>query len=731
MAYNRNALIVGIQDYNYLPKLQYSRNDAELMEQVLSEGYCLFSTKTLLDNQATSRAIRDQFKELLNKTEENGTFIFYFAGHGVPEGSTTFFVTLDQEDDIESTVSFSRLIELTNSYKKPGQNIIFILDCCHAGALSTEQINLSVGYLSNIQSQSITLIAGSESSGKAFEDDVAFQGIFTNHIFNGLSGSAANEDGDVTPSSLAEYVSRFLHFENKQKCIFKTTSIGSSCILSSGHIPNKKGNEILSPIEMETIENNIRTGIKNIEDNLQKNINDWKEVFYRRSCIDLTQIIEYKERKEKSYPELIDKLNIYNNKINSLIGQISDSLDIGTKTTDGIIIELIGQGGFGKVYVINIDGLKRAYKVYHGIQIGDKQKVQAFIRGYRAMQKLEHTNIVNVYNDTRSPIGFFMNYIEGPNFRHWWTEDASSIINVLHMIAQTLEHAHMRGVIHRDIKPENIIIDTSGKPYLTDFDLAWYSMATVYSAQGDAAAFGHYLYAAPEQYETPSSPITKKPTTDIYGFGQLCYFAICGSDPASDGSMSIAALRDRIQRWNVADAASLFVDMYEKCIQRKPSSRFQSMNEISTILLRIRQMLLDPDSNETLDKERFLRELNFSFNGSLDNSSYHLKSLSERTEIRLEEINSHKADIVFSVIREYTGFSGTFDQQRDAITNKLQSAIGQIKQINRGIQIDKFVDKSFRPYRVKIVVKYDILCFAGVLLCKDIITKVIDSIEAI
>lgn len=70
---------------------------------------------------------------------------------------------------------------------------------------------------------------------------------------------------------------------------------------------------------------------------------------------------------------------------------------------------------------------------------------------------------------------FTMDYIDGlPLIEYVETTRPKlpKIIAMMKTIADALHYAHTKNIIHRDIKPANILVDTSGKPYITDFGLA-------------------------------------------------------------------------------------------------------------------------------------------------------------------------------------------------------------------------------------------------------------------
>src|SRR5262249_40321677 len=105
-------------------------------------------------------------------------------------------------------------------------------------------------------------------------------------------------------------------------------------------------------------------------------------------------------------------------------------------------------------------------------------------------------------------------------------------------IAEALHYAHSRGVFHRDIKPGNILLDTSGKPYLSDFGLALKE-----DNLGKGPAFcGTVPYMSPEQPRGEGNRIDGR--SDIYSLGVVLYELLTGRRPFRGGNK--AELIDRI-----------------------------------------------------------------------------------------------------------------------------------------------------------------------------------------
>ena len=738
MRSNRRALIIGVQNYAILPLLKYARNDAELINAQLQEYNCQFSCLLLTNEQATAKSIRDSFRELFKDAADDAIIIFYFAGHGIVQDKATFLVTLDVEDDPESGVSFDRLTQYVKSYIKESQSVIFILDCCHAGAMPVEEISIILNPVIDTVSRTsgITLLAATEETEKAYERDDIAQGVFTNFLFLGLSGAAANPDGKVTTSSLHDYMSKAMEvITHKQRLVYKTTIIGESPILAQGYSPQTYIHvSKLQPSKITEIESIFRSRINEVRRNSEGDRSAWFDRYYSEASNSISLLMEFMSKQEKIYPE-ITAINEWKNYEQDLISIKTLLADIrtGIKIPSGTVIEEIGRGGFGTVYkVVMAGGSTQAYKVYHGAQLNEKMKVRAFVRGYNAMKELNHPNIVQVYSNTQAPLGFFMQYIDGQNLRDWWNDDIPKLMSLLHIIAQTLEYAHSKGVIHRDIKPENIIINVSNPdkpiPFLTDFDLAWYSMATVYSAISEYSAFGHYLYAAPEQFLHPGMPITQKPTTDVYGFGQLCYFAICGQDPTLDNQISISSLKDRLKSWGSLEPARDFLQLYSKCTEKRPDDRHQNMAEISNILLGIRNNILDPNTENIINRDVFISEVIFALFGFEVPPSQHFNSRSNRTSIDLYLNNHEKIELYFRIIQAFTGYTGNFEQQRDNITRKIDSAINELK-VRLGKDITRSVDKHAKPYGVTICLSGIMLTLDGARYTAQVIREIINHIE--
>jgi serine/threonine protein kinase len=618
-----------------------------------------------------------------------------------------------------------------------------LLDCCHAGALNTEGLNINLDDIQKVvasQGRGVTLIAATEENNLAKESYTLKQGVFSHWLFNGLIGDASNRNGEVTTHSLHEYISRNMAEHHKsQKVIYKTTTAGEPPIIGKGFKPQETiVSSKLTEADLQVIYNTTSDKLDGLEEKTKVDTNLWIQSVHKETGSELSELIEWRNKLERSHPDLKTSPSFrrYDSKITKLQINLAD-IQPQTVVSEGIMVEEIGSGGFGNVYKIQTSNGFRAYKLYHATLLHEKERVKAFYRGYNAMKKLQHPNIVQVGQLTQAPLGFYMDYIEGQNFANWWTDDPTKYLEVLLVISQTLNYAHTRPdhIVHRDIKPQNIIVDDTNpkkiKPYLTDFDLAWYSMSTTFSTVGDkaVAAFGHYLYAAPEQYEAANDQAKRNPITDIYGFGQLCYFAVVGKDPAHDKSISIGNLRECLAKWTNALAANEFLKIYEKSTQRTPSHRYPTMSEIGIALVKTRNLLLDPNSDHLISRDEFVSQIVFSIYGFEIEPKDSFMSKSERTQVEIQAVTKEKTFIKFDVISGVLGLTGSFDVQRAAVNRRIDKVLSDFRTKNK-IEILRHQERVVDVYSSKLEITGDYLSLNGALICGEIIQHTIRAIES-
>ncbi|PJF27890.1 MAG: hypothetical protein CUN52_13900, partial [Phototrophicales bacterium] len=198
------------------------------------------------------------------------------------------------------------------------------------------------------------------------------------------------------------------------------------------------------------------------------------------------------------------------------------------------IIGQIGAGGMATVYEAYHEKLDRhvAIKWMHASFVQDRQFVGRFEREARIVARLDHPNIVPIYDyDTHDNRPYLvMKYIGGQTLKDRMAQSPltlTEIISVMNTVAGALDYAHTQGVLHRDLKPSNIILDEAGMAYLTDFGLARITH------QGESTLSADSMLGTPH-YISPEQALGDKTLdgrTDVYSFGVLLYEMLVGRLP--------------------------------------------------------------------------------------------------------------------------------------------------------------------------------------------------------
>ncbi len=197
---------------------------------------------------------------------------------------------------------------------------------------------------------------------------------------------------------------------------------------------------------------------------------------------------------------------------------------------------LIGVGGFGRVYKGFDTWLDRpvAVKVPKvdrpvGVEEVDQCRIEA-----KKVARLRHPNIVPVHDVGKDGGSCFIvsEWIEGENLANRIKDERlphRQAVRVIAEVADALGHAHAHGYVHRDIKPANILLDGSGRAYLTDFGIAVVEEELL----KDVGAAGTLPYMAPEQLDSRLGRADHR--ADIYALGVVLFELLTGRPTVPSG----------------------------------------------------------------------------------------------------------------------------------------------------------------------------------------------------
>jgi serine/threonine-protein kinase len=264
------------------------------------------------------------------------------------------------------------------------------------------------------------------------------------------------------------------------------------------------------------------------------------------------------------------------------------------------IIAPLGVGGMGRVYKALQLPLDRvvALKVLNPRYDGSKDPgfEKRFFLEASMTAKLKHPNTITVHDYGRTDDGMYfiaMEYVEGETLAQALKAGPFPWPRALYVgaqVARSLREAHKLGLVHRDLKPANVMLLSEGTGgdvvKVLDFGLVKSFTPDRVKQPSDTeltqagVLLGSPLYMAPEQARNEADP-----RTDIYALGVLLFQTIAGRPPFV-GKESIDLIVKHIRekppelRELVADVPLEVNALVMKCLEKLPSARFQTMDEV-------------------------------------------------------------------------------------------------------------------------------------------------------
>lgn len=253
------------------------------------------------------------------------------------------------------------------------------------------------------------------------------------------------------------------------------------------------------------------------------------------------------------------------------------------------VIDLIGQGGFGRVYRAYDPALKRHVAI-KTCAVADADMRARFAREAEIAASLSHPYIVTVhdYGHQDGEPYLVQAFLEGEDLDHKLKRGesfaAERVTGWLLQIAEALEYAHGRGVLHRDIKPANIRILPSGEVRIMDFGIAKLLDAEQHLTRtGMSIGTGGYL--APEQLRGDS--VDQR--ADMFAFGVTAYELVTGTR-AFDAD-SFTSMMFRVAHEDPTPLEQLapncdprLAALIERCLRKQADDRYANFGEIATAL---------------------------------------------------------------------------------------------------------------------------------------------------
>ncbi len=246
------------------------------------------------------------------------------------------------------------------------------------------------------------------------------------------------------------------------------------------------------------------------------------------------------------------------------------------------ILRVIGHGGMSTVYLAEQASLDRkvALKVMLADALADEVSRARFENEARTIARLEHPNIVGIYEVGRTGDGlpfYSMPYLSrGHLAQRRLAGDQPKVAAILRSLLDALDYAHVRGVVHRDVKAENVLFDDADRPMLADFGIALRrgSNPRLTSA---GLAVGSTAYMPPEQAR--GQDVDRR--ADIYSIGVLIWEMLVGQLPYNAGdalTMALKHVQEPVPR--LPAALKHWQPLIDKAMAKQPDQRYASANDM-------------------------------------------------------------------------------------------------------------------------------------------------------
>jgi serine/threonine protein kinase len=256
------------------------------------------------------------------------------------------------------------------------------------------------------------------------------------------------------------------------------------------------------------------------------------------------------------------------------------------------ILKEIGKGSMGVVYEAhdpNLD-LSVALKVLRQDRVESESFVRRFIAEARVLGRLDHTNIVRVYNvdEDHGTAYIAMEFIEGESLGDIAQKKRCTMEEIIQLgitISNALGYAHQKKIVHRDVKPGNILIKTDGVLKITDFGIAHIQDESAAEKTQAGEILGTPAYMSPEQVK--GQQIDGR--SDIFSLGIILYELCTGTRPFK--GENVAAIFHAVAQEEPVEITKLnpavpkkLSHIIMKCLSKNREKRFETAEDLAGAL---------------------------------------------------------------------------------------------------------------------------------------------------
>jgi serine/threonine protein kinase len=310
------------------------------------------------------------------------------------------------------------------------------------------------------------------------------------------------------------------------------------------------------------------------------------------------------------------------------------------------VLAELGHGAMGVVYRARDPIINRlvALKTITTGVADDPALLQRFYREAQSAGGLQHPNIITIYDmGEEGKIPFIaMELVEGENLEQVIARRAPIPISLKLVYAmqacRAFDYAHKRGIVHRDIKPGNIMVGKDGSVKVVDFGIARVLEA---SKTQTGMLIGTFAYMSPEQYHGERAD----ERSDIWSLGVLFYELLSyrrpftGDTPASLMRSICEQDPEPLSKF-LSDCPAELESIFSKALQKSPSERYQSMEDLLVELDPVSKRLQAQSVAELFDQSRrFVEQSQFTEARDLLRQALQFEAANQQVRSLLEKVN--------------------------------------------------------------------------------------------
>ncbi len=286
---------------------------------------------------------------------------------------------------------------------------------------------------------------------------------------------------------------------------------------------------------------------------------------------------------------------------------LRDELPAGSRLAEFEILDVIGQGGFGIVYLAQDHALQRrvALKEYLPAALARRGPgasvvarsprhadrfatgLASFVNEARLLASFDHPALVRVHRfwQARGTAYIAMPFLDGESLKAWRLRQGeppgeARLRALLTPLLEAIELIHGAGCLHRDIAPDNIMLVGDGQPVLLDFGAA---RRTVGEMTQTLTAILKPGYAPLEQYaELPGT--RQGPWTDIYALGALLHFLVIGQTPPAAVARAVQDGYQLLARRGLNGYSAALLEGMDRCLALRAEERPPSIAALRALL---------------------------------------------------------------------------------------------------------------------------------------------------